>query len=66
MIKLTLILTLDDPHDANRPQEAYTEKLASLYVCMYPASIQFTRDSFHEKHTGKNTSLKISMEILLP
>jgi len=33
---------------------------------MYPASIQFTNDSFHQKHIGKNTSLKISMEILLP
>jgi len=31
---------------------------------MYPASIQFTNDSFHQKHISKNTSLKISMEIL--
>jgi len=33
---------------------------------MYPASIQLSNDSFHQKHIGKNTSLKISMQILLP
>jgi len=25
--------------------------LASLYVCRYLASIQFTNDSFHQKHS---------------
>jgi len=33
---------------------------------MYSASIHFTNDSSHQKHIGKNTSLKISMEMLLP
>jgi len=41
-------------------------KLASLLVCTYPASIQLSNDSFHQQHIGKNTSLKISMQRLLP
>jgi len=29
---------------------------------MSPASIQLSNDSFHQKHIGKNTPLKISMQ----
>ena len=28
---------------------------------MYPASIQLSKDSFHQKHTGKNTQRKIAV-----